>query len=159
MTGSVCADFHSCSSISISSSCDTFSYSAIRHYIIKAVRRGGLFGILSKEFHVKRLLLGIFFVPLPAINKKEKNPDSSPAPECLGEELPGLRCKDRKIYGTDQTISGKSFFNEEDGAIFCAGLSPICPGVNGNAGMYRHRSIHSVAFATVFSTTNLSAGT
>ncbi len=72
MTGSVCADFHSCSSISISSSCDTFSYSAIRHYIIKAVRRGGLFGILSKEFHVKRLLLRIFFVPLPAINKKAK---------------------------------------------------------------------------------------
>lgn len=42
----------------------------------------------------------------------EKKPDSSPAPKCLGEELPGLQCKDTKIYGTDQTISGKSRLSE-----------------------------------------------
>jgi hypothetical protein len=73
--------------------------------------------------------------------KRHENPDSSPAPKCLGEELPGLRCEGMKNYGTEQTVPGKSFLDEADGANYfdfllsgCKGLSVASLGEGGGAG-------------------------
>ena len=60
----------------------------------------------------------------------QKNPDSSPASEYLGEELPGLHYKYTHIHGIKQAILRKSFLHEENGTIFpnesiCWNLSRI----------------------------------